>query len=59
MSKTHNSRKFDRAAIDDRGTLADTVLNAATGGIWFLGATTGSEAQHYSVRLANANIASI
>jgi hypothetical protein len=33
MSKTHNSRKFDRAAIDDRGTLADTELNAATGGI--------------------------
>jgi hypothetical protein len=59
MSKTHDSPKFDRAALADRGTLADTELNAATGGIWFLGATTGSEAQHYSVRLTNANIASI
>jgi hypothetical protein len=59
MSKTPDSPEFDRAALEVRGTLADTGLNAATGGIWFLAATTGSEAQHYSVRLTNANIASI
>ena len=35
---------LDHGTLEDHGTVADTELDAVTGGMLYLGATTGSEA---------------
>jgi hypothetical protein len=41
MSGTEDSSKVRHAVLEEHNTLADTELNAASGGIWFVGYARG------------------
>ena len=37
MNRTNHTSNLDHGALEDHGTLADTELDAVSGGIWFMG----------------------
>ena len=41
MSKTNDTSQL--ATLEDHGTLADTQLDAVSGGIWFMGYSGGTD----------------